>query len=71
MRCSEVRNCFAESLCVHVYISMVCMCVGLPVKRPMMARDLHAGPQAVLDGSEDDMVNGDSDSSDVDVQGGL
>ena len=36
-------------------------------------RDLHAGPQPALGGSKDDVVSGDvaSDSSDVDVLGGL
>ena len=47
------------------------MCVGLPVK--MKIHSLHAGPQRALDGCEDDVVNSDiaSDSSDVDVLGGL
>ena len=47
------------------------MLPGLPVLTT--ARGLHAGPQPALGGSEDDMVSGDvaSDSSDVDVLGGL
>ena len=47
------------------------ICVGLPVK--MKIHSLHAGPQRVLDGCEDDVVSGDiaSDSSDVDVLRGL
>ena len=51
---------------------MVSMCVGLPVKSRTRHRDLHAGPQRALDGSEDDVVSGGiaSDSSIVDVLGG-
>ena len=47
------------------------MLPGLPVLTT--ARGLHAGPQPALGGSEDDVVSGDvaSDSSDVDVLGGL
>ena len=47
------------------------MLPGLPVLR--WPRGLHAGPQPALGGSEDDVVSGDvaSDSSDVDVLGGL
>ena len=50
---------------------MVSMCVAwLACADP---RGLHAGPQPALGGSEDDVVSGDvaSDSSDVDVLGGL
>ena len=53
---------------------LVSMCVGLPVKtKDTWPRNLHAGPQQVLDGSEDNVMSGDiaSDSSDVDVLGGL
>ena len=48
---------------------MASMCVGLPVKSQMRPQDLHAGSQR----SEDDVVSGDiaSDSSDVDMLGGL
>ena len=61
------------SLLVCVSIPMVSMCVGLPVKSQTRHRDLHAGPQQALDGSEDDVVSGGigSDSSVVDVLGGL
>ena len=47
------------------------MLPGLPVLT--MARGLHAGLQPALGGSKDDVVSGDvaSDSSDVDVLGGL
>ena len=49
------------------------MLPGLPVLTTAPRRGLHAGPQPALGGSEDDVVSGDvaSDSSDVDVLGGL
>ena len=52
---------------------MVSMCVVWLACADGDPRDLHAGPQPALGGSEDDVVSGDvaSDSSDVDVLGGL
>ena len=51
---------------------MVSMCVAW-LSCADDPHDLHAGPQPALGGSEDDVVSGDvaSDSSDVDVLGGL
>ena len=66
----EVRTSLQQvsiSLCIRIYgVNVACLCWRRP-------RDLHAGPQPALGGSEDDMVSGDvaSDSSDVDVLGGL
>ena len=53
---------------------MVSMCVAwLACADDGPGRGLHAGPQPVLGGSQDDVVSGDvaSDSSDVDVLGVL
>ena len=76
MRCSsvfEVRTSLQQvsiSLCIRIYGVHVCCLACLCWRRP---RGLHAGPQPALGGSEDDVVSGDvaSDSSEVDVLGGL
>ena len=74
MRCSsvsEVRTSLQQvsiSLCIHIYGVLPGLPVLTTAPRPPLA-----GPQPALGGSEDDVVSGDvaSDSSDVDVLGGL